>query len=235
MSARNRLVIGLFVLVAPAACAVENTPSNDDGAAGAGTGGPECASDADCTAVDATKCTESGRCVYENACEIDADCRGDYKFCDLLGQCEPCRSDSDCPSETPVCVPGWEFGVWCAECRPGDSSHCPDGTWCTPIFTPQSGGSCQVSDCGQTPMGNACVACVNENATGCFGSAGECTSELSTLRACHVSEVPGWTPADCSTGIVPSVRGCTPPACVDEAEAVEACILGCNAATGMCP
>jgi hypothetical protein len=234
MGARKWLAIGLFVLGAPAACAVENAPSDDDGVAGAGTDGPECASDADCTAVDATKCTESGRCVYQNACEIDADCRGDYKFCDQLGQCEPCRSDSDCPSETPVCVPGWEFGVWCAPCRPGDSSVCPDGTWCAALFTPQSGGNCEVPNCGEDPMGTACVACVSENSRVCYAARGDCIEELENLRACYLAQDPTWDEEYCPIG-PPSDRGCLPAACFELGEAFDACLIGCVAEAAVCP
>jgi hypothetical protein len=215
------LIVVLTVFVA---CGESSDPDGDD------TGDSGCATDADCSEP-APKCTESGRCVSERACEVDADCRGDFKFCDTFGQCEPCRADADCPSETPVCVPGWEFGVYCAECRPGDSSTCSSDTWCVPQFTEYSGGNCSASNCAADPAGKPCVACINENAGPCLEDGGECEGAHAELDLCYAMELDGES---CPSGTVPAIRGCTPEACFDEAEAFEACLLGCEAANAIC-
>lgn len=221
-----------FVLGAFVACG-ESSSSDDGGGAGAAGGGAECASDTQCP-VETPKCSLAGECVGENWCDTDADCRGDYKFCDTLHACEPCRTDADCPSETPVCVPGWEFGVYCAECRPGDSSVCPDGTVCAPMFTETSGGTCKPPNCATEPDASACTACVNENSAVCLEDGGACEGAHAELDACHATEVPGFSSGDCPTGVVPAIRGCTPEACFDEAEALEACLYACDAVTAAC-
>ncbi|HVR20582.1 MAG TPA: hypothetical protein VMS65_12820 [Polyangiaceae bacterium] len=225
-------VVTLLALAPFAACGGSSSSEGDDGAAGA-PGDPHCVTDAECPA-ELPKCTQAGDCVSENRCDTDADCRGDYKFCDTFHNCEPCRSDSDCPSETPVCVPGWEFGVYCAVCRGGDSSTCPDGTWCTSVLVTGGGGSCEASNCGAEPEGPACLACVNESAGLCLADGGECSPVLTTFHACYAAEIPGWMIHDCPTGVVPSIRGCTPQACFDEAEAMDACLLGCDAVQMVC-
>jgi hypothetical protein len=211
----------------------KSSSSDDGGGAGASGGGSDCATDADC-ADPTPKCTEAGECVYENRCDTDADCRGDYKFCDTLGNCEPCRADADCPSETPVCVPGWEFGVYCAVCRGGDSSTCPAGTWCTTDFLPSGGGRCEPAACAAQPSGKPCAACINENAEACLVDGGACEGAHASLDACYADALPGWAPDDCPTGVIPAIRGCTPEACFDEAEAFDACMLACDAVTTLC-
>ncbi|HEX6273591.1 MAG TPA: hypothetical protein VFZ53_11130 [Polyangiaceae bacterium] len=213
-----------MALIAFVACGESSSGDDGDDA-----GGPECASDDDCSEPE-PKCAESGRCISAGACEVDADCRGDFKFCDTLGQCEPCRMDSDCSSETPVCVPGWEFGVYCAECRPGDSSTCPSGTWCVPLVSEYSGGNCSAPDCASAPEGTACIACINENAAACLEDGGECEGAHAELDLCYAMEMS----LDCPSGVIPAIRGCTPEACFDEAEAFEACLLGCTSAATIC-
>jgi hypothetical protein len=228
-------VVTLFTLVAFAACGESSSSDDDKGAAGAPADGPHCAADAECPA-ELPKCTQAGDCVGENRCDTDADCRGDYKFCDTFHNCEPCRSNGDCPSEAPYCVPGWEFGVYCAACLSDDSSTCPAGTWCAPVFVPITGGGgrCEASTCDAEPEGTSCLECINGSSAPCLDDGGECRAVLATLRACYVAEIPGWTINDCPTGIVPSIRGCTPEACFDEAAAMEACLLGCDTVTTAC-
>jgi hypothetical protein len=234
MKTRLGFAFALLALASVVACG-ESTSSDDGGGAGSAGDGTTCASDAECS-VGTPKCSEIGVCIGQNSCETDADCRGDYKFCDTFHMCEPCRADADCPSETPVCVPGWEFGVYCAVCRNGDSSTCPAGTWCTPMFvaTAGGGGTCEGSNCTADPNGSACLACVNETAPDCTGTGDECADVLATLEACCVAEDPTWTNDYCPTGVVPSIRGCIPETCFDEAERVDACLLGCPTVTTRC-
>ena len=208
--------------------------AGDGGGARAGADGADCANDAECSA-DAPKCTQAGKCAPNYFCDMDADCRGAYKFCHTFHRCEPCRVDADCPSETPVCAPGWESGVGCSACRVGDSSTCPAGTYCTGFLEYFGlGGTCEVANCALGSASKSCLACVNENARECLGDGDECTGVLATLKACYAAEVPGWTEGDCPTGIVPSLRGCTPQACSDEADAMDACLLRCSIVTERC-
>jgi hypothetical protein len=230
---RTPLVFCTVVLVLAAFSACGGSSSEDDGAAGASSGGADCATDADC-ADPTPKCTRAGECVYENQCDTDADCRGDYKFCDTFGQCEPCRVDADCPPETPACVPGWESGVYCAECRTGVPSVCPPYTVCTPTFPSAGGGGrCEAPACATEPTGGPCAACINQSANLCLYD-GVCDGARATLDACYAGEIPGWTSSDCPTGVFPAIRGCTPEACFDEAEAFDACMLACEPVATIC-
>jgi hypothetical protein len=219
----------LLTLVVFAACGGSSSSDDDNGAAG----GADCASHDDC-ADPLPKCTLAGECVDEGYCDTDADCRGDFKFCDTFHRCEPCRTDADCPSEAPACVPGWEFGVYCAACRGGDSSTCPAGAVCTPDFSETGGGRCEPPNCASAPDEKPCVACFNEQADVCLGDGDECEGAHGALEACYATEIPGWMSGDCPTGLVPSLRGCTPEACFDEADAFDACLLGCDAALALC-
>ena len=224
-------VLALLALVAFAACGESSSSGDDDGAAG----GAGCATDEDC-AGQVPKCSQAGECVPEGWCETDADCRGDLGFCNTFTRiCGSCRTDADCPSETPACVPAWEYyELYCAACRGGDSSTCPAGTWCASVLIQGGGGRCEASNCDADPEGTLCLACINGSVGPCLDDGGECSAVLTTLRACYVAEIPGWMISDCSTGVVPSLRDCTPEACFDEAEAMDACLLGCDAVNTVC-
>jgi len=160
------------------------------------------------------KCSRAGLCVGENWCDTDADCRGDYKFCDTLHACEPCLADADCPSETPVCVPGWEFGLYCAVCRVGDSTLCPAGTVCSPMGFDIRAGTCEPPNCAEAPEGKACVACVAESSPACVGADGECSDLSASVDACYRTQVP--------------------EACFDEWEALDACLRECPVVVSSC-
>jgi hypothetical protein len=83
-------------------------------------------------------------------------------------------------------------------------------------------------------MGNACTACLNEHADPCLNARGDCSDPYVTLQDCYAAEVPGWTTEDCPVDQVPSIRGCTPEACFDEADALDACIRSCAVALFSC-
>ena len=223
-------VLALLALVAFAACGESSSSDHDNGAAGSAT----CASDEDCAGL-LPKCSEAGECMGEGWCDTDADCRGDLKFCvTSYHTCMPCRTDAHCPSETPACVPGWEYGLYCAECRGGDSSTCPSGTTCTRGDAGWEEVRCEAPNCLAAPEGKPCIACINEHADACLGDGDECEGAHAALDACYATEIPGWTSGDCPTGLVPSLLGCTPEACFDEADAFDACLLGCDAANALC-
>lgn len=189
-----------------------------------------CATDADCSG-DTPKCTQSGKCVWSGACDVDADCRdANNAFCHpYMWNCAQCRDDTDCPSDEPVCARGWEYGVYCAECRYGDSTTCPAETWCTPHFPVNGGGGlCKAPDCASDPSGQACLACQNENYAGCDGDDAECAQVLEALRACNLAADPTWDERNCSILVVPSLRPCSPQVCTDEAAAVDACLTDCE-------
>ena len=190
--------------------------------------GAACVSDDDCAAP-TSKCTQAGKCVYEYQCDTDADCRDGIALCDTYGFCQPCLEDADCPSQTPVCVSGYEHDFYCTECRSGDSSPCPHGTWCRPDPV-GNGGTCELPNCATAPAGNACIACINANAGACLAESGECEGAHAELDACYAMEMT----VGCQTGTVPSRRSCTPETCFDEADAFDACLLGCNVALALC-
>ena len=234
MSVCRRLVVCVFVGVSAAVGCGDSPPPPDHGVMA----GTDCATDGDCS-EDVPKCSQAGTCVESWACEVDADCGGSTPVChDYFRQCEPCGADADCPSAAPACVPNWETsGVYCAQCRTGDSSPCPAGTWCTSnqtVAIAGGGGACEPANCKTNPSGPACVACRRENYAGCDGDGGECADVLASLRSCYHAADPSWDERACPVLNVPSSYGCTPHACMDESDAVDACLSGCSIVSSRC-
>jgi hypothetical protein len=190
-----------------------------------------CATDADCSGNTPT-CSQTGKCIERGTCAADADCGGSTPIChEYFQTCQPCGVDADCSSPTPVCVPNWETtGVYCGECRIGDSSACAKGTWCISkavISFTGGGGVCEPADCEHAPDDSACVACKHESYPGCDGEGGECTAVIDTLRACYHAADPTWDERACPILSVPSSYGCSPQGCTQELAAVDACLSGC--------
>ena len=252
---RDLLILGFLGVGAVVDCAASPDPdspvvpgpscaTNTDcsggaaGAGGGGTSGPSCATDTDCSAA-TPKCSHAGMCIQNWACNVDADCRGSTPVChDYFQECEPCREDADCPSAAPACVPNWEVnGVYCAQCRVGDSTVCPTGSWCTSnqqIQIGGGGGVCEPPNCKSDPTGLACISCLRENYVGCDGDGGECTEPLAALRACYAAADPTWDESNCPILTVPSSYGCSPQGCTEESSAVDKCLVGCAYVTSRC-
>lgn len=223
----RRAVVGLSLLGFGVSISCGGGSSSDRDVVGE----PSCANDSDCSA-DTPKCSVLGDCIQSWACGTDEDCDESTPFChESFSACQPCRIDSDCPTTTPTCAPNWEFSsVHCAQCRVGDSSTCPAGTWCTsqPIAEVDGvAGTCEAPDCGNNPAGHACSSCRRENYTGCDGD-GECGGVLAALRSCYVATDPAWSEASCPVLTVPSSSACSPNACADEAASVDECLVLCE-------
>lgn len=223
---RAALLLGLGIFSAVLGCG--ESGADDD----AVTPGSSCAKNADCPSELPT-CSQAGKCIA-GECETDADCRPQAPYCIAQRTCQPCREDADCPTEAPVCALSWESGVYCAECRVGDSSTCSAGTWCSsPFISAGQGGTCEHADCSQAPDSAGCLACANANSALCVTGDGPCVVAKDNLETCYETQIPGWTEGDCPLDL-PSFRGCTPQACQDEATAYDACIVECSSVVQHC-
>lgn len=171
-----------------------------------------------------------------SACATSSQC-GTGLFCSGTGRCiRSCSVDADCPmADYPVCLPFWEGGTYCGECRVGDSSTCPSGSFCINSTGPNvSRNHCVVADCEHDRQGVGCTACLNEQAELCLGADSACQPAADDLGACLEDYPNEYGPCSSVPNQIHARPACLSDVCTELANALDTCLYTCDAALAAC-